>query len=268
MEKSRSSVVAVVGNGPNLEIEQLDALHEAGIFSIGMNRIFRAYPDTEWRPDLVVMSDFMRNSAIELSKDRRKHLTEGEYPILIRGDLGRFLPHSLSGDDRVTPFFDCPHAIAGPDNWHPRGKSSHLNLMEGCSFNTEEWHLPAYCKAGGSMPVAIQHAAMMVGVSKIVLVGVLGEFYSDEAENHLWPDYLPPEADRTPEQARTDTQNLYWMHEIASKETKKMNIEIVNCSPGSHIHVHKPGDLAEEILYREMYELDMEISTTEVPPLP
>ena len=260
---SRSSVVAVVGNGPNLEIAQLDMLHGAGIKSVGMNRIFRAYPDTSWRPDLVVMSDFMRNSPAELSRDLEQHLTEGKYPIIIRGDLGRYLPHRLTGDPRVSAFLDCSHAIAGPDNWHPKAKTSHLSKIEGCGFNTEEWHLPSYCKAGGSMPVAMQHAAMVMGVSKIVLVGVLGTYYAEEVKNHLWPDYLPPTSDRTPEQAKYDTLNLKYMHDIASMETKKLGIEIVNCSPGSHINVHRAGDLAEEIEPEEVARLDVG-----TPPLP
>lgn len=254
METLSSPVVAVVGNGPNLEIKQLDMLHEARIYSVGMNRIFRAYPDTEWRPDLVVMSDFMRNSPAELSKDLERHLSEGDYPVLIRGDMGRYLSHRLTGDPRVSAFLDCSHSIAGPDNWHPRAKNSHLNEIEGCGFSTDEWHLPSYCKAGGSMPVALQHAAMMSGVSKIVLVGVGGTYYAEEHRNHLWPDYLPPTSDRTPEQAKVDTLNLYWMHEVASRESKKLDIEIWNCSPGSEIRSHKMGDLAEEIMYSQLYE--------------
>ena len=258
METLKSPVVAVVGNGPNLEIAQLDMLHKAGIYSVGMNRIYRAYTDTEWRPDAVFMSDFMRNKPEELGKDLKTHLEMGDYPVIIRGDLGRFLPHTLTNDERVSAFLDCPHSLAGPPDIDPRGSRSHLNTIEGCSFTTEEWHLPGYCKAGGSMAVSLQHAATRPGVRKIVLVGVLGEFYSDEAKNHLWPDYLPADADRTPEQAQLDTVNLYGMHQNASKETKKMGIEIVNCSPGSVIKAHREGELGIELMY------DLELH----PPLP
>lgn len=196
------------------------------------------------------MSDFMRNSPTELGKDLSIHLSSGTYPIYIRGDLGRFLPHKLTSNPRVHAFLDCPHSLAGPPEMDPRGKNSHLNQIDGCSFTTQEWHLPSYCKAGGSMSVALQHAAMEYGVEKIILIGVHGVYSPVEQENHLWPDYLPPEADRTPEQAHLDSENIRYMHETAARECARLGIRIVNCSPNTLIKAHDVGDLADELQLR------------------
>ena len=40
----------IVGNGPSLTVEDLDAIHDSGIITFGVNRIFKIFPDTKWRP--------------------------------------------------------------------------------------------------------------------------------------------------------------------------------------------------------------------------
>ncbi len=47
----------IIGNGPSLTAEDLTALHEAGIATFAVNRIFRIFPKTPWRPTYYVNSD-------------------------------------------------------------------------------------------------------------------------------------------------------------------------------------------------------------------
>ena len=47
----------IVCNGPSLRAEDLTKIHEAGDVSIGMNFIANIYPQTPWRPNVLVCTD-------------------------------------------------------------------------------------------------------------------------------------------------------------------------------------------------------------------
>ena len=47
----------VVGNGPSLTAADLTALHERGIDSFAVNRIYQIFPQTDWRPTYYVSTD-------------------------------------------------------------------------------------------------------------------------------------------------------------------------------------------------------------------
>ena len=47
----------VIGNGPSLTAEDLTTLHEKGIDTFAVNRIFKIFPQTEWRPTYYVSTD-------------------------------------------------------------------------------------------------------------------------------------------------------------------------------------------------------------------
>lgn len=47
----------IVATGPSLTMRDLDTLYQNGEFSIGMNRIYLAFGQTEWRPDYYMVSD-------------------------------------------------------------------------------------------------------------------------------------------------------------------------------------------------------------------
>lgn len=47
----------IIGNGPSLTAEDLTTLHAAGIATFAVNRIFKIFPQTPWRPTYYVNSD-------------------------------------------------------------------------------------------------------------------------------------------------------------------------------------------------------------------
>lgn len=47
----------VIGNGPSLRITDLDKLHEKGEFSFGVNRVYRSFSLTKWRPTFYCWCD-------------------------------------------------------------------------------------------------------------------------------------------------------------------------------------------------------------------
>ena len=47
----------IIGNGPSLTTEDLSTLHNRGIDSFAVNRIFKIFPQTSWRPTYYVSTD-------------------------------------------------------------------------------------------------------------------------------------------------------------------------------------------------------------------
>lgn len=47
----------IIGNGPSLTIEDLEMLHEHGIDTFAVNRIYQIFPRTKWRPTYYVSTD-------------------------------------------------------------------------------------------------------------------------------------------------------------------------------------------------------------------
>lgn len=59
----------IIGNGPSLRAFDLDKINESGDFSIGSNRIYLIFSQTNWRPTLFtcVEQDYVRKSLREMS---------------------------------------------------------------------------------------------------------------------------------------------------------------------------------------------------------
>lgn len=47
----------IIGNGPSLTVEDLNTLHEKGIDTFAVNRIYQIFPKTPWRPTYFVNTD-------------------------------------------------------------------------------------------------------------------------------------------------------------------------------------------------------------------
>ena len=47
----------IIANGPSLRPEDLDILHQRGEITFGMNRIYKLFDQTEWRPTFYVCED-------------------------------------------------------------------------------------------------------------------------------------------------------------------------------------------------------------------
>lgn len=65
----------VIGNGPSLTAADLTTLNQKGIDSFAVNRIYRIFPQTEWRPTYYVSTDAVlaRDYLPELSSLPVKH---------------------------------------------------------------------------------------------------------------------------------------------------------------------------------------------------
>ena len=49
----------VIGNGPSLTTEDLNRLQDSGIPTFAMNRVFKFFPQTKWRPTFYISEDIL-----------------------------------------------------------------------------------------------------------------------------------------------------------------------------------------------------------------
>lgn len=59
----------IIANGPSLQAEDLDFLHQCGEITFGMNRIYKLFDHTQWRPTYYVCEDELicQNQQSEIS---------------------------------------------------------------------------------------------------------------------------------------------------------------------------------------------------------
>lgn len=164
--------VAIVAPGPSLRMEDLDKLYTYGVFSYGVNRIFKIYDQTDWRPDIVSETDWSQNP--DVYQDITDYLDDGVWVLTVSGVLAH-----LNSQERLLQWHEFPKLI----------------IYQRCIHVGEivpiEWHLPHPCGYGGSTFMAIQHAVL--GGAKIIdLYGC--DFHYEpgqDAHNHVVDDYCP-----------------------------------------------------------------------------
>lgn len=122
MKKIRNSHLGescfVIGNGPSLTAEDLDTLAEKHIDSFAMNRIYKIFPQTKWRPTYYVNTDWtlIRDVLEEVDRIPAKqklfpiqHLYEESFRKAIR----RRAVFQLKGVDEVGFKVDCSESLRG-----------------------------------------------------------------------------------------------------------------------------------------------------------
>lgn len=213
----------IVGNGPSLEETPLDRIQEK---SIGLNRIHLIYETTKWRPTYYFCTDLTRTGGLKpedlrnWNEDFRVH---SAVPMFTRDDLWeKYLDRDLRRVVKPLPF--CQH----------------MSPLDGSEPTPTEWHLPVYCRYGGSMLAAIQWASERY--DEIVVVGAdLG--YGDGATvNHFVSGYAPVDS-YTREQARWFNHVLADAHGIAKRECARRGVKILNATVGGQLGVYPRVDI-------------------------
>lgn len=72
----------LIGNGPSLKINDLEVLKEKNIYTIGCNRIFEIYSDTEWRPNCYVAADG------SVPNERMSEIKQQDIPVFMKHFVG------------------------------------------------------------------------------------------------------------------------------------------------------------------------------------
>lgn len=53
-DKHKNDICFILGNGPSLQVDDLERLQRAGIVTFATNRIYNIFPNTSWRPTYYV----------------------------------------------------------------------------------------------------------------------------------------------------------------------------------------------------------------------
>lgn len=143
----------IVGNGPSITPALLESL-DAPAF--GVNRIWKIFDWTSWRPDYYVRA--------EVPAYVEEHVREDLYEI---GRVGcvMYLQDGFRSLESRNP--------------HPR---THFEYFKTCEGLEHDWHLPTICGYGTVVHIAMQ-IAVTLGFDELELIGCdLGNrhFYSDE----------------------------------------------------------------------------------------
>lgn len=245
----------VVGNGPSLTPHCLQALHEAGEFCIGMNRIHLMYDKTDWRPNVYCMGDVKGN--LWWSQDLLFHVQQG-YQCFVKGDM-------LTG---LTPWLG--HGLG---SWCDQHWMGNVVAIPECRHDFMDlrppgrWHPPYICCFEGSMNVALQVAVLGRNKS-VVLIGVdhhweIRNQKGTPDPNHFDARYdggMEPYIDTKHVKAepfnvisplvieRRKTEGVF-VHRLAAREAHARGAVIVNASTFTELETH-PRVSFEEALWQ------------------
>jgi hypothetical protein len=214
--------VFIFGGGPSLELLHLVQYQQAKnrgmkAISIATFRATVVFDKVLWRPDLFVKTEMRRYpTAVE---DMTTYFKEGVQCWLTENVLHTISAPEL-GPSKAVPWWDWPQSFK------PIVHCNHNSLPLYRWLEPKNWHLPHICTFGTSTNAAIQ-IATRYKPDLIVLVGCDGH-YKPGSENHAF-DYS------FYNMSLVEAQELNnWMElatKLASKECRKLNIELVSGTP-------------------------------------
>lgn len=163
----------VIGNGPSLEVEDLDMIHEKKIPTFATNRVFKIFDKTEWRPTYYVSEDIL------LMRDAQEIISN--MPV-----KGRFIPINLKWYEGV----DIPNA----DYFYIEYQEP---MKETFGLSVD---IPHSIRCRGTVTTTCLQLAIYMGFSEIYLIGVDHNFakmfdkngnvvIDNTIKNHFVDDY-------------------------------------------------------------------------------
>jgi hypothetical protein len=232
----------IIGGGKSIEHTPMDLLRNE--YTIAMNKIHLAYDWFEWRPSLYVFIE-----AHGIGDPRLMELGEEAPPVNEWEDY--VVNHHLDAGERVllaSKMYERLTRHHNRKNWNVHIEDTTFGCEHhGSDIRTRtpsEWHLPYYCKFGGTLGWTIQWA-FTHGFDPIYLVGCdLGYRRLDnltEDPNHFHPEYWT--WDDNDLAFRDDT--LIHMHSIAKEEIERRGGSIYNATVGGILEVYDRVDIKE-----------------------
>lgn len=227
-DKHKGERCFIIGNGPSLQIKDLQLLSDKKDICFAFNKIFLAFEDTAFRPTYYIIEDPL---VIKNTKNELKKLGSFPkfFPYIFRynlRDVSNALYYYLDWDDFYPGF---PEFSCNPFDLH--------------------W--------GATVVYTALQLAIYMGCNPIYLIGI--DFYfkesivtdpgkkhvmiADGEKNHFHPDYRPPgEKWYIP---RLDHQKKSFL--AAKKYALANDIKIINASRETHLDVFDQINLDQVI---------------------
>lgn len=153
----------VIGNGPSLSIDDLDRIHAGGWPSIASNKIYLAFENTSWRPDLLTVADkLVVGDVCETWRELDLlKIAPAHYRTQIQG------PEHQAMRGRNIFFRTIPTRRTAPETYRP--KFSHNPLMG--------------IFVGQTVTVLNIQLAYWLGCDPIYLIGIDGKYTVSEGRD-------------------------------------------------------------------------------------
>lgn len=207
----------IIGNGPSLEVPDLDRIAQNGDITFGFNRIYKIFSETQWRPSYYLSQDYkmLTSSCAELNS------------VLLPN---KFVPIETKWYNGVN--------IVNAHYFHIKN----LRIGEKYGFSDD---ISRYVVDSNTVAFTAMQFAVYMGIKEIYLIGVdhhfqkvmneKGEVEVDpNAKNYFIPNYVTESNDvyRIP---RLDLSTLTY---ISAKEyADSHDIKIYNATRGGKLEV-------------------------------
>lgn len=205
----------IIGNGPSLRIEDLDALAKRKEICFGLNLIHMVYQNTRWRPDYICVSD-----TLVIKKNVEKIIKNNNCPFFMADSFLRFNEDEYM-DEKILPFRKLyPNET---DNFE-YGFS--MNIIEGI------------CNANSVAYYAFQIAVYM-GFEEIYLLGM---------DNNSWALHFDGEYQEESDIIRENFDEIMESRMVAQafqkaeEVSEQYGFKIYNATRGGCLEVHERVD--------------------------
>lgn len=221
-DKYKGKRCFICGNGPSLNAKDLDTLHNRDEFTFGMNRIFKIFPQTNWRPTFYICEDkvIMQNIENEVNKIDCKY---------------KFIPTEML--------------------WYHNFniKNAHYFNMHCCSNNHSfSYNAAKQLECTGTVTITCIQLAYYMGFSEVYLIGVDHNFsnmtdkdgkkiINNNVRNYFCEDYDKDVEDKV-------VHDLYYTtksYEEAKKACDKVGFKVFNATRGGKLEVFPRANLDE-----------------------
>lgn len=204
----------IVGNGPSVTMEDLKVLHEHNEICFALNKIYKIYDRTEWRPNYVCMTDTRVINACENDLDK---ITDSA--VVFMAD--RFFYSDVEKNDKVQ------YVHLKSEYYAPNLPGFSDDITKG-----------VYLGYSVTYDLALQIAAYM-GFSEIYLIGMdhnnVGAV--TDAQNHFIPNYFSSEEVEIYKEVLPDFVGINLAYRKAKVYSEKHGFRIYNATRGGKLEI-------------------------------
>jgi hypothetical protein len=204
----------LIGNGPSMNIDDLNVLHKNNEICIAFNKIYRIFDKTEWRPDFIGMTD------MDVIVQVQDEVYEYGIPLIISDRYNEMLKF----DERYKAE-NFVHMIS--EEFYPNMARFSDDIVKG-----------VFLGASSVYDIGLQFAAYM-GASEVYLIGVdnsMQGHVTDEC-NHFIKDYYRPEEKELYKNRKSTFDETVKSYEAAEKYSRIHGFRIFNATRGGALEV-------------------------------
>lgn len=192
----------IIGNGPSLQIQDLDRLDRNRDICFGFNVVHKLYDRTEWRPDFVCVKD-----PLVIVQNYASIMANNKCPVFV-SDVKLYYDWD-SGENEYL-FCDVQERLYFSDD-----------IVGGCS-------------CGASVAYTAMQIGAYMGFSELYLLGMDCSNWQEHFDDHYWDK---EEAFREP-----DEMKIFQAYKIAEQYSVEHGFKIFNATRGGKLEVFERVD--------------------------